>query len=218
MGDAANSSAASSSADGSGSNKSDVGSLMTQVTSLANEKRMLQDQLKENAAIVARFKDQEKADMKKKFDTLIKQWIDEGDWTDPELKESVLSGMQEMMENGKKDSTIWNMVCCASATHARNATKMNELQEAHNRLTAQVEGGSFRADSARVAGGGGGGSGINDLKRKEPEPSSSSSTTGGGPRSIWDDFGSRMRSETTPFIPDPETFRTLRQGLPQESS
>lgn len=168
----------------------DVSSLVTQVSSLANEKKMLEEKLKEHALIVERFQEQERAEMKKKFDTIIQQWINENDWTDPKLKESVLEGMQDMVKRNKKDSPIWNMVCCASETHQRNVMKLNQVQEEYNKLKSQVEGGTFRVEEAR-------------LKRKEPEP-----IGGGDVKTIWDDFDSKSLSH---FTPDPTVINSLRQ-------
>lgn len=168
----------------------DVSSLVTQVSSLATEKKLLEEKLKEHAAIVERFQEQERAEMKKKFDTIIQQWVNENDWTDPKLKESVLEGMQDLVQKNKKDSPIWNMVCCASETHQRNVTKLNQITEEYNRLKSQVEGGTFRGEEARLN------------KRKEPEPPTESVKT------IWDDFDSKSLSH---FTPDPDVVKNLRQ-------
>lgn len=178
--------------------RTDVTSLMTQVTSLANEKRLLEEKLKENAVIVERFQEQEREEMKKKFDTVIQQWIEENDWTDPKLKESVLNGMQEMVKNNKKDNPIWNMVCCASATHKNNVTQLQKVQEEYNELKTRVEGGTFRAEDARVIENAG-------SKRKEPE-----SLGGGSASSVWDSFATTFKAEDSHFTPDPEVIRSLR--------
>ena len=197
--------------------KTDPSSLLTQVSSLANANQQLEDQLKAQAVILGRFQEQEREEMKKKFDGMINQWINENDWTDQELKESVLKGMEEMVKKNKKESPIWNMVCCASETHVRNVTKLNQLQEEYNQLKGCVEGGTFRVDDARVG-----------MKRKEPEGGSSSSSSGferggggggaggggggGGSGSIWDDFESTVKGGSlSHFTPDPDTIKNLRQ-------
>jgi hypothetical protein len=188
--------------------RADVTSLMTQVTTLANDKRLLEERLKENATIVERFKEQEREEMKKKFDTVIQQWIDENDWTDPKLKESVLNGMKDMVEHNKRDNPIWNMVCCASSTHKNNVNTLQKVQEQYNELKGRVESGSFRGEDSRLQaagsfGGGGGGAGS---KRKEPE--CGSSVAGGA--SLWDSFGDGFSKEVSSFIPDPDVIRSLR--------
>lgn len=203
-----------------GSAVGDVTSIMTQVASLSAEKRALEDKLKEHAVIVERFQAQEREEMKKKFDSMIQQWIEENDWTDPELKKSVLDGMQEMVKHNKKDSPIWNMVCCASETHKRNVTKLNQIQTEYNELKGKVEGGSFRSEESRLGG----------TKRKEAEPSSGGMMMGGGgsvsysatggssgaaggsaSRSMWDDFHSAIETAgVSHFVPDPEVLRGIR--------
>lgn len=190
--------------------KTDPTSLLTQVSSLATVNQQLEVKLKQQEAVLARFQEQEREEMKKKFDTIIQQWINENDWTDPKLKESVLQGMEDMVQKNKKDSPIWNMVCCASETHVRNVTKLNELQEQYNSLKGRVEGGTFRTEDARMGG----------TKRKEPDGGASSSLggfVGGGgggssSASIWDDFETTVKSGSlTHFTPDPDVIKSLRQ-------
>ena len=203
----------------------DVASLMSQVTALASEKKLLEDKLKENSVIVERFQEQERAEMKRKLDEVIQQWVDENDWTDPDLKKKVLEGMQEMVQHNKKDSPIWNMVCCASETHKKNVTELNRITTEYNTLRSKVEGGSFKNEASRVVPGDSG----SGLKRKEPEPMNSSSSgmsysagagssSGGGggragPASIWDDFAASIQggsSSINHFVPEPEVLRGLR--------
>ena len=200
----------------------DVASLMSQVTALATEKRLLEDKLKENAVIVERFQEQERAEMKRKLDEVIKQWVDENDWTDPELKKKVLDGMQEMVQYNKKDSPIWNMVCCASETHKKNVTELNRITTEYNALRSKVEGGSFRNEASRVVDAGSSAG----MKRKAEEVVGSSSYSAGGagaggassssvsgPASIWDDFAASIQSGSSSinhFVPEPEVLRGLR--------
>ena len=202
----------------------DLTSLMSQVAALSSvnrkleeNNRSLEDKLKDHEVIVGRFKEQEREEMRKKLDTYIKQWVDENDWTDPKLKESVLNGMKEMVDQNKKDNTIWNMVCCASATHKKNVDEMQKLQQEYNSLRAKVEGTSFRSEDARVAG-----------KRKEPEPTyaavgvaascggsaaAGSSSSSGGSRSIWDEFGDNIRAtDLSTFVPNPDYLRSMMAG------
>lgn len=181
--------------------RTDVTSLMTQVTSLANDKKMLEEKLRENSAIVERFQEQEREEMKKKFDSVIQQWIDENDWTDPKLKESVLNGMQEMVKNNKNDNPIWNMVCCASATHKNNVTRLQKIQDDYNELKGRVEQGTFRGEDARVQSIESAGS-----KRKEPEALGGESAS-----SVWDSFATSFKNEGNNFTPDPDVIRSLRQ-------
>jgi hypothetical protein len=193
-------------------------SLMAQVASLSAEKRMLEERLKESSGVLERFQAQERDEMKKKFDTIIQQWINENDWTDPNLKDSVLKGMEEMVKQNKGTSPIWNMVCCASETHKRNVSKLNQIQTEYNDLKSRVEGGSFRSEESRLGG----------SKRKDPEPpvkdlggsssgGSSSYVVGGSgaadprPVSVWDDFETVLRGGgVSHFVPDPEVIRGLR--------
>ncbi len=204
----------------------DVASLMSQVTALASEKRLLEDKLKENSVIVERFQEQERAEMKRKLDEVIKQWVDENDWTDPELKKKVLDGMQEMVQHNKKDSPIWNMVCCASETHKKNVTELNRITTEYNTLRSKVEGGSFRNEASRVVAGGDASS--SGMKRKAEEAMGMSSYSAGGgsssgaggaggasvgPSSIWDDFAASIHggsSSINHFVPEPEVLRGLR--------
>ena len=202
----------------------DLTSLMSQVAALSSvnrkleeNNRSLEDKLKDHEVIVGRFKEQEREEMRKKLDTYIKQWVDENDWTDPKLKESVLNGMKEMVDQNKKDNTIWNMVCCASATHKKNVDEMQKLQQEYNSLRAKVEGTSVRSEDARVAG-----------KRKEPEPTyaavgvaascggsaaAGSSSSSGGSRSIWDEFGDNIRAtDLSTFVPNPDYLRSMMAG------
>lgn len=200
----------------------DPGSLLAQVASLSAEKRMLEDRLKENSTVLERFQAQEREEMKKKFETIIQQWIEENDWTDPKLKESVLKGMEDMVQQNKGTSPIWNMVCCASETHKKNVTKLNQIQTEYNELKSRVEGGSFRSEESRLGG----------SKRREPEPaakedylagsssgsssyvvggSSGAAATAGRPVSVWDDFETALRGGgVSHFVPDPEVIRGLR--------
>lgn len=105
-----------------------------------------------------------------------------------------------MVKNNKRDNPIWNMVCCASATHKNNVTRLQKVQEDYNALKGQIESGTFRGEDARVQPIEGAGS-----KRKEPDAAS------GGEASVWDSFATSFKADAGHFTPDPEVIRSLRQ-------
>ena len=169
---------------------------------MAEELAAKEAKISEKDMVLEKFNSEKREEMKKKYDTIISEWLNSIDMADPKARDDFVQGVQGMVQKSQAESPVWKMLCCASEKHKTNVTELQRITEEYNSLKTKVEGGSFRSSDARVG-----------EKRHEPEPSSSSM---GGPSSsrgnYWDDFEASVRGGSlNNFTPDPERLKELRK-------
>jgi vacuolar-type H+-ATPase subunit I/STV1 len=173
----------------------DLNSVLTHVSSLETEKKQLQSYLAQQNERIEKLTASKRDEMKKQLDTMISEWLNNIDVTDETMKQDFMTGMERIVKDTKDESSVWQVMCCASAAHKRNVGQLQKIQDDYNTLKTKVEGGTFQSEEARVG-----------SKRKEPEEPSRP------PGNIWDEFETFTRAGgINNFTPDPGTIKTLRQ-------
>jgi hypothetical protein len=174
--------------------KPDLNSVLSHVNSLEGEKKQLQDYLAKQNERIEKLTASKRDEMKKQLDTMISEWLNNIDVTDESMKQEFMNGMERIVKDTKEDSSVWQVMCCASAAHKRNVGQLQAVQDEYNALKTKVEGGTFHTEEARAG-----------SKRKEPEEATRGSN-------VWDEFEAFTRSGgVSNFTPDAGIIKTLRQ-------
>jgi BMFP domain-containing protein YqiC len=173
----------------------DLNSVLTHVSSLEGEKKLLQEHLAKQNDRIQKLTASKREEMKKQLDTMISGWLNSIDVSDENVKQEFMAGMQNIVKDTRDESGIWNVMCCASAAHARNVGQLQKVTDDYNSLKTKVEGGTFQTEEARAG-----------SKRKEPEEAPRAAGN------IWDDFESFTRGGgVSNFTPDAGVIKSLRQ-------
>jgi superfamily II RNA helicase len=183
--------------------KPDISSVLSHVQSLESEKKKLEEYVALQNQRLERLTQGKRDEMKKQLDTMIAEWLQGIDVTNEEVKKEFMTGMERIVKDTKDESGVWQVMCCASAAHRRNVTQLQQIQEEYNTLKTRVEGGTFRAEDARVQ--------TKRPREGDEGGGAAPSLSGGG--NVWDEFESFMKTGggVTNFTPDPKTIKDLRQ-------
>jgi hypothetical protein len=141
--------------------KPELTSILTQVEKLQTDREKLMKELEAARAKMEKLTEGKRTEMKTSLDTVIAKWLD--DSVENELvRTQFKEGMERLVKNTAEDSGVWQVVCCASAAHARRLGEMDKLRSEYNELKSKVTG-EFgpeasrkrpREEPTRAAGGG----------------------------------------------------------------
>jgi hypothetical protein len=179
--------------------KPDISSVLSHVQNLEVEKKKLEDYVALQNQRLEKLTQGKRDEMKKQLDTMIAEGLKDIDVTNEDVKKEFMNGMERIVKDTKEDSGVWQVMCCASAAHKRNVSRLQQVQDEYNTLKTRVEGGRFEKEEERVVG-----------KRSQPEEPGPS---GGGGGNVWDEFESFMKTNggVGHYNPDPSTIKELRR-------
>ena len=137
----------STSAPSSEAQKPELTSILTQVEKLQTDLEKLMKELEAARTKMEKLTEGKRTEMKTSLDTVIAKWLDdsvENETVRTQFKE----GMERLVKNTAEDSGVWQVVCCASAAHARRLGEMEKLQSEYNELKTKVTG-EFGSEASR---------------------------------------------------------------------
>jgi hypothetical protein len=85
----------------------------------------------------AEFIESSKREMQEQFRNFMEDWMATMKKESPEVVEQVMEGAKHLMEEGRKNDRVWNLLCCASKVYKNNVNAIEELRKANELLATQ---------------------------------------------------------------------------------
>ena len=134
----------------SSSGSQDLSSILTQVQTLQKDKSELVRELEAHRVRVEKLTEGKRTEMKRSLDTVITNWLADLETKDEGVKKQFKDGMERLVKNTAEESGIWQVVCCASAAHAKRVEEIEKLRTECNTLKTKLDGGEFARPDSHV--------------------------------------------------------------------
>jgi hypothetical protein len=161
----------------------DMASVLAKIHALEREKMDMKAALDNASTRLGKLQEGKRAEMEAMMNSTILKWIEQLETKDGKSKESLLNGLQTLVQDGN-ETGVWEVVACASSNWAANVNTIeSQAQEinSYKEKEKQFNGGLFAADVNRVEQ-------VGEKRRHEDEMPSD----GGQDADIWGEFQSMI--------------------------
>ena len=141
--------------------KAELTSILSQVQNLQTDREKLMKELETARHKVEKLTEGKRIEMKASLDTTISKWLEDS-VENESVRSQFREGMERLVKNTAEDSGVWQVVCCASAAHARRLNELEKIRGEYEDLKTRMngefggEGSRKRAREEPVAKSGGG--------------------------------------------------------------
>jgi hypothetical protein len=175
---------------GTSASTPDISSILSQVKGLEEEKakllQLIEEERKKAKDAVLRaekMSEGKRLEMEQALNTVIQKWLQDS-VQDEKVREEFNKGMKSLVNSAQEDSGVWQVVCNASALHAKHLQDLEAMRTENEQLKTRVFG-EFRDDSSRKR----------PITEVEPDTN------------IWATFANDIRSNAASYVPDPTAIR-----------
>lgn len=131
----------------------DMASVLAKIQALEKEKSELKGALDNSQARLSKLQEGKRAEMEEVFNTTINKWLDQLSPKDPQAVATLRSGLEKLAKEGN-ESTVWEVMACASSNWMNNVNEKEQLLaqvNSYKEKEKQLQGsGLFQNENSRM--------------------------------------------------------------------
>jgi len=166
--------------------KGDLNAILQRIAQLHEQNERLKAENTQKDQRIGQLQLKTQGEMTKQFEQMM-PYIDGLEGLTPEAKEKVKNGLSDLIKLSAEGSGVWQVMCCASAAHANNINRIEQLQREATELREKIGGGVFGDSKNRYDS-----SEDNGKKRKHDVIAADEKKVELG---VWDDFEVMLKRE-----------------------